>query len=204
MNLVRTRSPTWRRAGLRVFRRRDGGTWTYPLTWGAWRRISNDAATVLDALRIENTAQDVVAHTGKVFHTAATDQDHRVFLQVVAFTGDVADDLVAVGQAHLGDLPHGRVRLLRRRGVDARADATLLRAALQVLGLGAFHFGLPRLADQLLDRWHTVSPACSLMSSAAHARSTKTPKPHASLPYLEDAAVDVSEDRGTRIKRPGS
>jgi len=25
---------------------------------------------------------------------------------------------------------------------------------------------------------------------------TNTPKPHASLPYLEDAAADVSEDRG--------
>src|SRR6056297_216965 len=112
---------------------------------------------ILDALRVKHTAQDVVAHTGKVFHTAATDQDNRVFLKVVAFTGDIADDLETVGQAHLGNLTHGRVRLFRRRGIDARADPTLLRAPLQVHGLLTSDFGLPRFTDQLLDRWHWVS-----------------------------------------------
>jgi len=52
--------------------------------------------TVFDALRIEDTTHDVVTHTWKVFHTAATDQDNRVFLKVVAFTTDVADDLKTI------------------------------------------------------------------------------------------------------------
>ncbi len=110
--------------------------------------------TVFDALGIQNTAQDVVTDTGKVFYPAATDQNHRVLLKVVAFTRDVADDLETIGQAHFGNLPHGRVRLLRCRCINARANTTLLRASLKVQRLGAFYFGLPRFADQLLDRWH--------------------------------------------------
>ena len=47
---------------------------------------------VLDALRVEHAAQDVVAHARQVLHAAAADQHHRVLLQVVAFAGDVADD----------------------------------------------------------------------------------------------------------------
>jgi hypothetical protein len=57
--------------------------------------------TVLDALGIEHTTDDVIAHTGKVLHTAAADHHHRVLLKVVAFTRDVADDLKAVGQTDL-------------------------------------------------------------------------------------------------------
>src|SRR5690606_32543267 len=56
--------------------------------------------TIFDALRIQDTAKDVVAHTGKVFHPAAADQHDAVFLQVVLFTGNIADDLETIGQAH--------------------------------------------------------------------------------------------------------
>src|SRR6266404_9003276 len=86
---------------------------------------------VLDALSIEDAAENVVAHAGQVLDAAAADHDHRVLLKVMAFTGDVADHLEAVGQAHLGDLTKRRVRLLRGRGVDARANAALLRRLLQ-------------------------------------------------------------------------
>ena len=44
---------------------------------------------------------------------------------------DVTDHLEAIGQAYLGDLAQGRVRLLRRRRIDARANAALLRRMLQ-------------------------------------------------------------------------
>src|SRR6202030_142819 len=56
--------------------------------------------TVLDALRIEDAAENVVAHAWQVLDAAAADHDHRVLLKIVAFAGDVADDLEAVGQAH--------------------------------------------------------------------------------------------------------
>src|ERR1700704_1749505 len=83
--------------------------------------------TVLDALGIEDAAENVVAHARQILDAAAADHDHGMFLKVVAFTGDVTDDLEAIGQAHLGDLTKRRVRLLRGRGVDARANAALLR-----------------------------------------------------------------------------
>src|SRR5438132_10904254 len=87
--------------------------------------------TVLDALGIEDAAEDVVAHAGRILDAAAADHDHRVLLKVMAFTRDVTDLFEAVGQAHLGDLTKRRVRLLRGRGVDARANAALLRRLLQ-------------------------------------------------------------------------
>src|ERR1700748_1177018 len=78
--------------------------------------------TVLDALRIEDAAENVVAHAGQVLDATAADHHHRVLLKVVALAGDVADHLEAIGQTHLGDLTERRVRLLRRRGIDARTD----------------------------------------------------------------------------------
>src|SRR5437764_324746 len=43
---------------------------------------------VLDALRVEDTAQDVVAHAGQVLHATATDHHHRMPLQIVALARD--------------------------------------------------------------------------------------------------------------------
>src|SRR5215470_17758714 len=86
---------------------------------------------VLHALRVEHAAQDVVAHARQVLDAAAADHHHRVLLQIVALARDVADHLEAVGEPDLGDLAQGRIRLLGRGGIDAGADATLLRALLQ-------------------------------------------------------------------------
>ena len=105
-------------------------------------------------LKNEFDAQDVVADARKVRHAAAADQDHRVFLKVVAFTGDVAHRLDTRGQAHLGDFTKRRVRLLRGRRVNAGADAAALGRALQGGHLVAAGLGLTRLADQLIDRRH--------------------------------------------------
>jgi len=90
--------------------------------------------TIFNALRIKNTAHDVVTHTGKVFYTAATDQNNRVFLKVVRLTTDVGDDLETVGQANLRNFTHRRVRFLWCGCINTRTNATLLRALLQVHG----------------------------------------------------------------------
>src|ERR1700756_637924 len=108
--------------------------------------------TVLDALGIEDAAENVVAHAGQILDAAAADHDHRVFLKVVALTGDVTDDLEAIGQAHLGDLTKRRVRLLRGRGVNARAHAALLRRLLQSRNLLARLLHFTWICDQLVDR----------------------------------------------------
>src|SRR5690606_27169375 len=118
---------------------------------------------VLDALGVENAADDVVAHTRKVLHAAATDHDDGVFLQVVTFARDVADDFEAIGQADLGDLTQSRVRLLRGRRVDAGANAALLGVFLQSRNLVALYRRLARLADQLVYGRHRTIP-CNRVS----------------------------------------
>src|SRR3984885_6389619 len=110
--------------------------------------------TVLDALGIEAAAEDVVAHAGQILDAAAADHDHGVFLKVVAFTGNVTDDFEAIGQTHLGDLAERRVRLLRGRGVDARANTALLRRLLQSRHLLARLLYDAWTCDQLVDRRH--------------------------------------------------
>src|SRR5271165_1360322 len=82
---------------------------------------------VLDALRVEHAAQDVVAHAGQILDAAAADHHHGMLLQVMAFARNVTDDLKTIGQANLGDLTQSRVRLLRGRRVNAGAHAALLR-----------------------------------------------------------------------------
>ena len=83
--------------------------------------------TALNAGRIESTAYDVVAHTGKVLHTTAAHHDDGVLLKVVAFTGDVGVDFLTVGEAYTSHLTHSRVRLFRGRGVHTHAHTATLR-----------------------------------------------------------------------------
>src|SRR6266550_700560 len=111
-------------------------------------------AAILDALGVEHAAQHVIAHAGKVAHTAAADQHDAVLLEVVALAGDVADHFALVGEADLGHLAQRRVRLLRGRRIDTGADAALLRVLLhrRDLRLGLLRFAT--LADQLVNRGH--------------------------------------------------
>src|SRR6185312_4340778 len=111
-------------------------------------------AALGDARAIERAAHGVVAHARQVLDAAAADQHHRVLLQVVAFAADVRDDLVTVGQAHLGHLAHRRVRLFRRGGVHAGAHTTTLRAILQRGRVALVGFRAARSAHQLVDSCH--------------------------------------------------
>src|SRR2546426_12785421 len=103
----------------------------------------------LGAGRVEGAADHVVADTGEVFDAATADQDHRVLLQVVTDARDVGGHLLAGGQPYPGHLPERRVRLLRRGGVDANADAPPLRGALQRRRLRLLHQRLAAVSDQL-------------------------------------------------------
>src|SRR5581483_11821691 len=94
---------------------------------------------------------------------SAAHQDHGVLLEVVAFAGDVGRHLNLAGQLDARHLPKRRVRLLRSRGVHARAHATALRAALESRGLDLGDLVAAPLADQLLNGWHL--PAFSVIQS---------------------------------------
>ena len=52
--------------------------------------------SVVHAECIENTADDLVSNTGKVANTTATNQNNRVFLQVVAFTGNISRTFLTI------------------------------------------------------------------------------------------------------------
>src|SRR3990172_10574388 len=75
---------------------------------------------------VEGGAHDLVAHAGKVLHTATAHEHDRVLLEVVADAGDVGGDLDPGGQPDTGDLAQRRVRLLGGGRVDARADTPAL------------------------------------------------------------------------------
>jgi len=101
----------------------------------------------LYACGIQSATKDVVAYTGKVFHTTAADQHDAVFLEVVTFARDVGIDLFRVGETYAGNLSHCGVRFLRGRRVDPEAYATLLRTSIQSAGLALSGNGLASFAD---------------------------------------------------------
>src|SRR5688572_22727254 len=86
---------------------------------------------VADALGVQRTTDDLVADAGEVLHPATAHQNDRVLLKIVTHAGDVRGHLEATHQTDPGDLAQRRVGLLGRGGVDARAHATPLGAALE-------------------------------------------------------------------------
>ena len=97
----------------------------------------------------------MVTNARQVLNAAATDQDQRVLLKVVADTGNVGGDFDAVRQANARDLAKSRVRLLRGGPEDAHAHTALLGRLLERgarslrLELGA------TTSNQLADGWQT-------------------------------------------------
>src|SRR5215207_7118989 len=120
---------------------------------------------VADALGVEGAADHLVTDAGQVLHPAAPDEHDGVLLEVVANARDVRGDLDAAGQPDTADLAQGRVGLLGRGRVDARADSPPLGRALQRRGLGLLDLALAALANQLGDRWQSLLLAdCSCCS----------------------------------------
>src|SRR5512137_1956770 len=109
----------------------------------------------LDTDGVKRTAHDVIAHARKVFDPAATDKDNRVFLKVVADSGDIRGNLDPVGQAYPGDLAQRRVRLFRCRRIDPRADTAFLRTALKCRRSRFVSLVFPAHTDELIDCWHS-------------------------------------------------
>src|SRR5581483_1291214 len=144
-----------------------------PSTFGALGAVLGAALAALgDARGVERAAHRVVAHAGQILDAAAADQHDRVLLQVVAFAADVADDFETVRQANLGDLAQRRVRLLRRRRVDARANAATLRAILECRRSALVRLRTPRLAHQLIDCRHSLIPETKRQTGATRSAET--------------------------------
>src|SRR5512146_623422 len=186
MNLARTRSP-YLASGL-ISRR--SARWRRDIVISLLRALGAVERTallaVLDALGVEHAADDVIAHARKVLDAAAADQDDAMFLKVVALAGNISERLISIRQAHLGDLAQSRIRLLGRGRVDAGADGALLRAALERRHLVALRLFAARLANELVDRRHSL-PFCH---SRGHGMN-ETKKPDAGSSARSELAEDL-------------
>ena len=91
--------------------------------------------TVCNALGIKCTTDDVITYTRKVTYSTSSDKNNRVFLKVVADTGNVADCFETVGKLNLCNFTESGVRFFRCGGVDLGAYASLLGSAKVCLGL---------------------------------------------------------------------
>jgi hypothetical protein len=112
----------------------------------------------------------VITYTRKVTYSTSSDKNNRVFLKVVADTGNVADCFETVGKLNLCNFTKSGVRFFRCGCVNLGANASLLRSAKVCLslfeGVEAFlkrgSFGLEFLlfttvTNKLVECWHVFN-----------------------------------------------
>jgi hypothetical protein len=128
--------------------------------------------TIRHTLRVERAAYRVVANAWKVLNPTTPDQNDRVLLEVVADAWDVGGDFETVRETNAANLTESGVRLLRSRGVNAGADTSALRAALQRWRLRLPGFVVAALTDQLIDRRHELQFYLSDKNPEDNARKT--------------------------------
>ena len=67
--------------------------------------------TVGNTLRVERTANDVIANAGEILDAAASDHHDAVLLQVVTDSRNISRNLVAVREPNTGNLSQSGVGL---------------------------------------------------------------------------------------------
>src|SRR5579871_6018569 len=101
--------------------------------------------TVRGSGRVESAANNVIANARQILDASAAHEHDRVLLQVVTDARDVRGDLFAVRQPHARHFAQRGVRLLRRDGLNLRANAAPLRIAAHLEGarrqIGVARFG---------------------------------------------------------------
>jgi hypothetical protein len=78
----------------------------------------------------------MVPDTWKILDAAAPEQHNGMLLEVMANARDIGGDFDTMGKANTGNLPEGRVRLLRGDRHDAGTNAAFLRALIEGRALG--------------------------------------------------------------------
>lgn len=111
--------------------------------------------TAVDPEGISATANDLVTNPWKVPHPAASNQNDRVFLEIVTFTRNVNRHFFAIAQSDPSDLSESRVRLLWSHGSDEQANALFLWALLEHRAFRSLALNNSISTDQLVNRWHT-------------------------------------------------
>src|SRR5262245_27188604 len=73
-----------------------------------------------DALAVEHASNNMVSDARQVADPAASDQDDRVFLQVVSLAADVGGDLFMIREPDASHLAEGGIRLLGGHRLDLK------------------------------------------------------------------------------------
>src|SRR5205085_10009151 len=89
--------------------------------------LGTAAAPSINPERIERPADDMIAHTRQILHSATADQHDRVFLEIVTLARNVGYHFLAIRQPPFRHFAQGRVRLLRRPRHYLNADSAPLR-----------------------------------------------------------------------------
>ena len=92
----------------------------------------------VDTQGISATPNNLVSNPWKIANPTASNQNDRVFLQIVAFARNVNRNFLGIAQSDPSDLSESRVWLLRSHGTDQQANALFLGAALEHWALGGF------------------------------------------------------------------
>jgi hypothetical protein len=96
----------------------------------------------------------VITYAGKVFYAASADEYDAVFLEVMTFSGNVGDDLLAVRKTDPSYFPQSGVWLFGSLCFDLEAYAAPLRALLQGGGLAPFYLVGPAAFNELIVSRH--------------------------------------------------
>jgi hypothetical protein len=101
--------------------------------WRVWSELTSvftsAVSAVVDTSKILRAADAFVFNTRQVLCSAASDCHDRVLLGIVALTGDVCSDDLAVGQTDSARLTVGRVGLTWLQNNDLKDNAVLLRVS---------------------------------------------------------------------------
>jgi hypothetical protein len=73
----------------------------------------------------------MIAHRGKILHTATTHQHNRMLLKVMPLSRNICSHLNAIGKTHTGDFPERGIGFLGSRGIHTGTYAPLLRTPLE-------------------------------------------------------------------------
>src|SRR3989304_1372189 len=107
----------------------------------------------------------MVTDAWQVFYTAASDEDNAVFLQVVSFSSDICNYLLAIGKAHPGNFSQSRVWFFRSFSFNLKTYSPFLRALLQGRRLFSAYFRSSASANQLINcRHRCLSPFLEILS----------------------------------------
>ena len=121
----------------------------YPLLRPFGPVFGASLAARVDSGGVESAANDMISDAREVFHPTAANEHYGVLLEVMPFTPDVCRDLEAISQSNTSDLTERRIRLLRSRGVYARAYSPLLRVTLKSWRLILLSLRLATLPHEL-------------------------------------------------------